>query len=186
LIAFRRGTLSALVAAAAITLASSPSSAEVAITSKERASLELRLLQTELMVAALGCSSADRYNAFVTRYQPQLVDGGKTMQNLFKRVHGGQAFNRVNTFVTQVANEVSLRMVQNTNQFCDQTDAMFQALLSGGSDSFERARSRFHCAPITGFAGCTVEAAATQEVADDEQATQAPTKAKAKAASRTR
>lgn len=183
--AFARGTLPALVAAAAIALASSPSTAEVSVTSKERASLELRLLQTELMVAALGCSSADRYNAFVTRYQPQLVDGGKTMQNLFKRVHGGQAFNRINSFVTQVANEVSLRMVQNTNQFCDQTDAMFQTLLSGGgTESFERTRSRFRCAPITGFAGCTVEAAASQEVADDEQATQAPTKAKA--ASRTR
>ena len=184
MIAFGRGTLSALAVAAALTLASSPSTAEVSITSKERASLELRLLQTELMVAALGCSSADRYNAFVTRYQPQLVDGGKTMQNLFKRVHGGQAFNRINTFVTQVANEVSLRMVQNTNQFCDQADAMFQTLLTGAPDSFERTRARFRCAPITGFAGCTVEAAASQEVADDEQATQAPTKAKA--ASRTR
>lgn len=184
MIAFGRGTLPALAAAAVVALASSPSTAEVAINGKERASLELRLLQTELMVAALGCSSADRYNAFVTRYQPQLVDGGKTMQNLFKRVHGGQAFNRINSFVTQVANEVSLRMVQNTNQFCDHTDAMFQALLNGAPDSFELTRSRFHCAPITGFAGCTVEVKASQEVVDDEQATKAPTKAKAVARTR--
>lgn len=170
----------------ALVAAASDGAAEVSITSKERASLELRLLQTELMVAALGCASADRYNAFVTRYQPQLVDGGKTLQNLFKRIHGGQAFNRVNNFVTQVANEASLRMVQNANQFCDETDSVFQALLAGGSESFDRARSRFRCAPIAGFAGCTVEAA-SQEVADDEQATSAAKpKATKAAAARTR
>jgi hypothetical protein len=163
----------------ALVSAAADGAAEVSITSKERASLELRLMQTELMVAALGCSAADRYNAFVTRYQPQLVDGGKTLQNLFKRIHGGQAFNRVNHFVTRVANEASLRMVQNANQFCDDTDAMFQALLAGAPDSFDRTRGRFRCVPISGFAGCTVEAAATQEVADDEQATSA---AKPKAA----
>lgn len=133
------------------------------------------MLQTELMVAALGCSSADRYNAFVQRFQAQLVDGGKTMQNLFKRLHGKQAFSKINAFVTQVANETSLRMVQNTSAFCDNTDAMFQALLAGAPDSFERTRARYRCAPIAGFAGCTVEAM-NQGVADDEQATKASAK----------
>ena len=169
-----RGTL-AVVAAAAVTLSlgATASAAEISISAKERASLELRLLQTELMVAALSCSAADRYNSFVTRFQPQLSDGGKTMQNLFKRVHGGQAFTRINSFVTQVANEASLRMVRDANQFCDETAAMFEALAAGNSETLERTRVRYRCMPISGFAGCTIESA-TQVASDDEQATGAP------------
>ena len=148
------------------------SAAEISITTKERTSLELRLLQTELMVAALSCSAADRYNAFVTLYRSQLTDGGKTMQNLFKRVHGAQAFSRINSFVTQMANEASLRMVRDTNRFCDDTGTMFEALLGGGKDSLDATRSRFRCAPISGFAGCAIEATATATAEiDDEQAT---------------
>jgi len=130
--AFRRGSLTAAIAVMAMVAVTASSAAEISITTKERTSLELRLLQTELMVAALSCSAADRYNAFVTLYRSQLTDGGKTMQNLFKRVHGAQAFSRINSFVTQMANEASLRMVRDTNRFCDDTGTMFEALLGGG------------------------------------------------------
>lgn len=157
---FVRGTLVATVAVAATMVAGSVSATEISITPKERASLEMRVMQSELMVAALSCSSADRYNAFVTRYKNELVDHGKTMQSLFKRVHGGNAFNQINSFVTRMANEASLKMIQNTH-FCDETGEMFQVLLQGGgAATLDRSRNRYRCMPIDGFgnSSCTIEA----------------------------
>jgi hypothetical protein len=161
-VSFVRGTLVAGVAAATL-MTTAASATEISVSAKERASLEMRLMQSELMVAALSCSSADRYNAFVTRYKAQLTEYGKTMQDLFKRVHGGNAFSQINAFVTRVANEASLKMAQNSH-FCEEASQTFQALLqsgpNGGVAALDRNRSRYRCMPISGFAAsnCTMEA----------------------------
>ena len=174
---FVRGSLAAGLAAIALS-ATAASASEISINDKERASLEMRVMQSELMVAALSCASADRYNAFVTRYKAELSDYGKTMQDLFKRVHGGNAFNQLNSFVTRVANEASLKMIQNSH-FCDDAGATFQALLQtgpGGAAALDRSRTQYRCIPISGFASsnCTMEARGTFEassgVRDDEKA----------------
>jgi len=163
-----RGTLVAGVAAMAL-MTTAASATEISVSPKERASLEMRLMQSELMVAALSCSSADRYNAFVTRYKTELVDYGKTMQKLFKRVHGGNAFKQINAFVTRVANEASLKMAQNSH-FCEDASRTFQALLQSepkkdGVSALDRNRNRYRCTPISGFAAsnCTMEARAMMQ-----------------------
>lgn len=161
---FVRGTLAASVAAAAL-VATSAFATEISVSEKERASLEMRLMQSELMVAALSCSAADRYNAFVTRYKNELTAHGKTMQDLFKRVHGGNAFSQINSFVTRIANEASLKMAQNSH-FCEEAGEMFQVLLQGGgAAALDSSRNRYRCAPIGGFAAanCTMEARGTME-----------------------
>ena len=58
--------------------------------------LNVRALQTELMVGALACGERERYNAFVQARQPELVPYAKTLQ----RMQG----KRTNAFVTRVAN----------------------------------------------------------------------------------
>jgi hypothetical protein len=163
---------------AAVALAAGTASAtEISINDKERASLEMRVMQSELMVAALSCASADSYNAFVTRYKSELTEYGKTMQDLFKRVHGGNAFNQINSFVTRVANEASLKMIQNTH-FCEEANATFQGLLqgAGGIAALDRSRTQYRCIPISGFSSktCSMEARGTLEAKgtarDDEMA----------------
>ncbi|MCD6075778.1 MAG: hypothetical protein K0Q70_2661 [Rhodospirillales bacterium] len=155
------------VAAAAL-ITTSVSATEISISDKERASLEMRVMQSELMVAALACSSSANYNAFVTRYKNELTNYGKTMQDLFKRVHGGNAFSQINSFVTRVANEASLKMAQNSH-FCEEAGQMFQTLLqsgtSGGIAALDNSRNRYRCMPITGFSGsnCAMEARGTLE-----------------------
>jgi hypothetical protein len=164
----RRGTLGAALAVAIAAASVSASASEISLTSKERASLEMRVMQSELMVAALSCSSRDSYNAFVTRYQSQLVDHGKTMQNLFKRLHGGNAFNQINAFVTRMANEASLKMIRD-ERFCAEANEMFQALLQGGgATALDDGRSRYRCMPITGFgqSNCTLEARGPETVVE--------------------
>ena len=123
----------------------------------------MRVMQSELMVAALACSSSANYNAFVSRYKNELTNYGKTMQDLFKRVHGGNAFSQINSFVTRVANEASLKMAQNTH-FCEDAGQMFETLLqsgtSGGMAALDTSRNRYRCTPITGFSAsnCAMEA----------------------------
>ena len=165
---FVRGTLAAGVAAGAL-IATSAFANDISISEKERASLEMRLMQSELMVAALSCSSADSYNAFVSRYKSELTASGKTMQDLFKRVHGGNAFTQINSFVTRVANEASLKMALNSH-FCEEAAQTFQVLLQGGSPgtmaaALDQSRNRYRCTPISGFAAanCTMEARGTLE-----------------------
>jgi hypothetical protein len=130
---------------------------EIPVSAKERASLEIRLLQTELMVSALACQARDSYNTFVTRFQSELVDSGKNLKSLFSRVHGKDGTTRLNSFVTEVANDASMKSLQMGDQFCNETAQTFQALLSGKT-SLEASRGRFRCTPIASFAGCMIEA----------------------------
>jgi hypothetical protein len=171
---FVRGTSVVGVAAAAL-IATSAFATEISISEKERASLEMRLMQSELMVAALACSSSANYNAFVTQYKNELTAYGKTMQDLFKRVHGGNAFSQINSFVTRVANEASLKMAQNSH-FCEEAAQTFQTLLQNNNPganvaALDRSRNRYRCTPITGFAAanCAMEARGTLEASSDEK-----------------
>jgi hypothetical protein len=147
--------LGAAVLAASISTAAS--AGEIAVSPKERASLEMRLLQTELMVSALACQARDSYNTFVTRFQSQLVDSGRTIRALFDRVHGKNGTTRLNAFVTEVANDASMKSLQMGEQFCTETAKTFQALLSG-AETLDASRNRFRCTPIANFSGCMIEA----------------------------
>src|SRR5512134_2432835 len=77
--------------------------------------LNVRALQTELMVGALACGERERYNAFVQARQPELVPYARTLQ----RMHG----KRTNAFVTRVAN-ASAR-----NADCAAISALFDEVL---------------------------------------------------------
>jgi hypothetical protein len=81
--------------------------------------LNVRALQTELMVGALACGERERYNAFVQARQPELVPYAKTLQ----RMHG----KRTNAFVTRVANAAS------RNADCAAISALFDEALESGS-----------------------------------------------------
>lgn len=82
--------------------------------------LNVRALQTELMVGALACGERERYNAFVQARQPELVPYAKTLQ----RMQG----KRTNAFVTRVANAAS------RNADCTLISTLFdEALQSGNS-----------------------------------------------------
>ncbi len=146
----------ALVAAAALPV--SKASAESPLLGPaERAALELRLMQTELMVAALSCNARASYNTFVTRYQQTLVAGGRTLRSMFRAVHGRNATRRLDSFITRVANEASRRSLRDVAGFCSRNRDAFAAL-NGGSVSIADYRARFRCLPAAGLSTCTLVA----------------------------
>jgi hypothetical protein len=97
--------------------------------SAELSGLQARVLQTELMVAALSCGESGRYNAFVTRFRGELQVESKRMQGYFARVHGGRAGKELNAFVTELANNSSQRSLTEAATFCPQAAALLDDAL---------------------------------------------------------
>jgi hypothetical protein len=95
----------------------------------ELSGLETRVLQTELMVAALSCGEAARYNAFVNRFRGELVVESKRMQHYFNRVHGGRAGKELNSFVTELANNSSQRSLTEAGSFCPEAATLLDQVL---------------------------------------------------------
>jgi hypothetical protein len=118
-----------VTALAAGTLAAPAALAADCADTVEQAALQTRAVQTEFMVAALACGQSEYYNAFVLKFQPQLIREGKNLQAYFERLHGATGTKRLNTFVTQLANLASERSIADRGQFCTTArDRMSEAL----------------------------------------------------------
>jgi hypothetical protein len=122
---------------------------------------QVRLLQTELMVAALTCRSnakldlEGKYGSFARRFSPELKRHADALREEFK----GNA-TRMDKYVTGIANASSDVSLANPT-YCDQVVALFDAVLAvkpGTLHAFaaERAPS-FAAAQAAGVAGCTGE-----------------------------
>lgn len=88
----------------------------------ERASMHVRLLQTEMMVGAISCRNEtpevmDKYNAFVRTHGDRLKAESQTLQNYFSDAYGRNANNQFDKFTTAVANDTSTRSMNDAN-FC--------------------------------------------------------------------
>ena len=120
----------ALIGAAAIAALCGFSNATLAqqINAREQAALDVRYLQTELMVAALSCGRPEfhqHYNVFVTKFGNSLKQHGTILKSYFTRQYGSQGNNQMDRYVTRLANEASLRSMQQAS-FCQDSIALFQ------------------------------------------------------------
>lgn len=136
----------------------------------ERAALELRVLQSELMVAALTCDYQQGYNAFVTRFKPALAQQGKVLKSYFVRVKGKAATSSLDRFVTQLANDAS-KVSRNMGQsFCATAMEAFQTLSALPVDSLVEYATHWPRASSHGQRVCTaVESTMAATVTDTEE-----------------
>jgi hypothetical protein len=88
-------------------------------------SIEVRRLQTNLMVAALSCHARSDYNEFITMHRPSLQSYGKTIQAEFRRRYGHESSKQLNRFVTRLANEASARSNADRDGFCAEAAGLF-------------------------------------------------------------
>ena len=92
----------------------------------------VRVLQSELMVAALACDARHHYGTFVTRYKSDLKVSGHALKRHFHTAHGQKkGFAELNRFVTRMANKASGRMASLGPQFCTGALETYDQLLSG-------------------------------------------------------
>ena len=97
---------------------------------QEQAALEARVLQSELMVAALTCGERNRYNAFVRKFEEPLVVHGRSLKAFYARSYGQQGEAELGRLVTRLANDASQRSLTVSNtQFCADAVMRFDVML---------------------------------------------------------
>lgn len=106
----------------------------------ELQAIAVRMLTTELMVAALGCSGAtedsfrNRYGSFVQKFNTDLVKNGSLLKTHYAR-YGGES--RMNMMVTQLANLAEQRRRADPN-FCVDTDKKLNIGLAAETTRLEQ------------------------------------------------
>ena len=109
----------------------------------EAAALKTAVMQQELMVAALQCHETGAYNRFVMAYRPELQDSDAALKAFFVRRGGEHGEAGYDAFKTKAANLSALEQARNTDAFCADAHALFQAALAnrGSLMSFVESRS---------------------------------------------
>jgi hypothetical protein len=149
----------------------------------ERTALEMRVLQSELMVAALTCDYRADYNNFVTRFQPVLSKQGDALRTYFRRVYGAAAAKSLDSFVTQMANAASKLSREEGRRFCQDTHTALQTLSTMAIDGLPSFASNWPRASMHGQSVCSGKfLAEAEKEAKVAEATEPETKAEEPAA----
>jgi len=93
----------------------------------EQRAVDLRTVQSQLMVAAITCRREDDYNRFVTRFQPELARAHNTLTGYFRRVHGAAGQRQMDSYITNLANAQSQSALRQGNQFCRNSEALWSS-----------------------------------------------------------
>ena len=122
-----RKTFSAVLAAG---LLMSQVAAAQCVRPADVTALDVAGLKTKLMVTALTCNADTRYNDFVTKYRPELVNQDKVLSSYFSRAHGRQARTRQDDYVTQLANSQSQAGIKQGSLFCNRNLPTFDEVMA--------------------------------------------------------
>jgi hypothetical protein len=108
----------------------------------EWVSAHVRMLQTELMVAALQCKDVPgrdftpQYNAFVGKYGSYLRMNAERLKGYFQRHYGGGSTRQMDLYITKIANDVSEQSMRSLS-YCDESVGLFQNTLQVDPKEFE-------------------------------------------------
>ena len=97
---------------------------------QERSAVEVAALRSELMVLATGCREDDRYNAFIRKYQPDLMGNDKAVGEIFKRKFGRRGQQEHDRFTTELANAESTAGMRLGSDFCARNGALFTEVMA--------------------------------------------------------
>ncbi|CAH2599120.1 conserved exported protein of unknown function [Rhodovastum atsumiense] len=87
-------------------------------------------LKSNLMVTAISCRAEDKYNAFVNRYRPSLLQQEKTAETYFSRNDKRRWQQSRDDYITQLANAQSQRAMVLGSQFCERSLGQFDEVMA--------------------------------------------------------
>ena len=119
-----------LLAALAGVAIAGPALASACMRPEERSAMEVRALQSYLMVTALNCQRGESYNQFIRRFGNELSGATRATNAYFQRAYGGQARTRFDANNTNMANEHSEDAIRAGSFFCRDADPLFQRALA--------------------------------------------------------
>lgn len=161
--ALASGLLSAVMAGAMLGGMSTSAQAAECVTPSEQMAMKTRVVQTELMVAALSCGEAPRYNSFVKTYRDQLMDSHGQIKGYFTRTKGRGGEKALNSYITQLANQSSIRNSKGADEFCERTAKMYDKILSRRAPKLEKFVNDQRVASEYGFEACSRSAAVSTD-----------------------
>lgn len=126
---------------------------------RDLAALNARVLQTELMVAALSCEERERYNEFATSFQSVLVGRADDLRNFFQRVNGKQGATRMNALVTRLANDASKESQNQSDTYCKFASDLFEEVLKTPPMSLNAVTDKSWIRERHGYASCNASSA---------------------------
>jgi hypothetical protein len=97
---------------------------------QERSVVEVAALRSELMVLATGCRQDERYNAFIRKYQADLMGNEKAVGDVFKRMYGKRAQTEHDRFTTDLANGESSAGMHLGTEFCARNSLIFNEVMA--------------------------------------------------------
>ncbi len=117
---------SGLVAAG---LLSSQMAAAQCIRPSDNSAFEVTGLKTRLMVTALTCQANEKYDAFIVKYRPELVNQDRALNGHFSRAAGRNAAKQRDDYVTQLANSESQNGTRQGSLFCSHNLPIFEEVM---------------------------------------------------------
>ena len=124
----------ALVAVLALGLITGARAADAAasaeLENQEKASLHVRVLQSNLMVASITCRLSDAYNATLTKFENELIRHDDTLRSYFDRVYGTKkGAAKLDHYITDIANEIAVRSSKRRSKYCASARSIFERVL---------------------------------------------------------
>ena len=110
--------------------------ASVCVRPGDEAALNSKAMQSELMVSALACEETARYNAWVRKFETELVANGTVLKRIFRQAYGAASDTRLGQFVTALANDAAQRSAVEKAGFCVATARVFDRVLPMNGPEF--------------------------------------------------
>ncbi len=122
----------------------------------DRTAFEIEGLKSQLMVTALACKQQDKYNAFMSRYQPDVAREEADLSAYFKRSYGKQSTKAYDDYISNLANIQEQDGLKAGTAFCSNLSAMFDEVMSlhSASELHDFTNAKVIAQPIT-FQECT-------------------------------
>lgn len=134
---FQRRLIVPALAGALALVVSGAGAAEIFVRPSDHAAVSARVLQSDILVAALLCGERARYNLVIKKFEPELARQGAALRRIFERDHGREGRRHLDRFVTALANEASQRSLEARDEFCIAAGQLFDRLLALPGHQFE-------------------------------------------------
>lgn len=128
------------------------------VTTQEMAALDGRVLESDLLVAALSCGQSEPYNTFMQKFRAAMTDRAKTVQSMFQRVYGKNSRREFDAFVTRLGNDSAMRSIQMQLAFCQLTADVFEQGEVTPASDYDVLPSKPEFAGRHGFPACKTTA----------------------------
>jgi hypothetical protein len=96
----------------------------------EKVAFGVRVLQSELMIAALQCGQQAQYNRFMQLHQPEVSTAYDQIGAHFTRLFGTEGEEQRDSYITDLANAQAQDQIQQGPNFCTRISSTVNASLT--------------------------------------------------------